>query len=108
MTLSERLSTSGVPYGGSGHLRDLVTGLWHYATELCTLSFAYTLIGSALTNTTGNQSDRDMPSKNYRFLPVFVPLIMHNLTRATYSLWLPQVVMTGARIGYPRMGEPAV
>ena len=28
----------------------------------------------------------DVPTKTYRLLPVFVPLIIHNLTRAAYSL----------------------
>ena len=58
--------------------------LWHYAAELRTLSVTYPLCGSALTDTTDNPSEM-CPQKTYRLLPVFVPLIIHNLTRAVYS-----------------------
>ena len=78
--------------------------VWHYATELRTLSVPYPL---TLTNTTDILSEM-CPLKHTVFFPVFVQLIVHNLTRAAYPQWLSQVVMTGARTGYPQMGEPAL
>ena len=57
--------------------------LWHYATELRTLSVTYPLCSSALmyTDTMDNPSEM-CPLK---CLPVFVQSIIHNLTRAAYS-----------------------
>ena len=51
---------------------------WHYAAELRTLSFTYPLCGLVLTNTTDNPSET-CPLK-LRLLPVFVPMIINNLT----------------------------
>ena len=78
-----------MPFGGAGHLSDQIfhaprSQAWHYAAELRTLSVTYPLCGSALTDTTDNPSEM-CPLKTYRLLPVFVPLIIHNLTRAAYS-----------------------
>ena len=44
----------GCPFGGAGHLNDHIfhapgAKLWHYAVELCTLSFTYPLCGLTLT-----------------------------------------------------------
>ena len=78
-----------MPIGGAGHLSDrlpmpLGGRLWYYAAELRTLSFANPVYGLALTNTMGNQPEM-CPLKLVGFLSVFVPLIIHNLTRAAYS-----------------------
>ena len=62
----------------------LGAGLWHYAAELRTLSVTYPLCGSALANTTDNLSEL-CPLKLPDFSLFFVPLIIHNLTRAVYS-----------------------
>ena len=67
---------------------------WHYAAELRTLSVTdtYPFCGSALTDTTDILSEM-CPVKLtvfclflYSLLPVFVPSILHNLTRPAYSL----------------------
>ena len=58
--------------------------LWHFSSELRTLSATYPLCGSALTHATDNPSEM-CPLKLKRLLPVFVPLVIHNLTRAVYS-----------------------
>ena len=70
-----------MPFGEAGHLSDLI---FHaprsQALALCrTLSVTYPLCGSALTGIWY------MPTKTYILLPVFVPSIIHNLTRAAYS-----------------------
>ena len=48
--------------GRAGHLSDQIfhaprSQVWHYGTELRTLSVTYPLCGSALTNTTDNPSE---------------------------------------------------
>ena len=51
-----------VPFGGASHISDQIfhapgAKLWHYAVQLRTLSVAYPLCCSALTNTTDNPSE---------------------------------------------------
>ena len=87
-------------FGRAGHLGDqIIHATWGQALALCRwaphslnyISFfflfiqcSYHLCGLALTNTTDNLSE-DVPAITYRLLPVFVPLIIHNLARADYS-----------------------
>ena len=101
-----------VPFSRAGHLSDHIfhapgAKLWHYVAELCTLSPIYPLCGSALTNTTDNQS-KMCPLKLTYFC-----LFLYHQSYTTYKghlfpQWLSQVVMTGAQTCYPQMGEPAL
>ena len=68
--------------------------LWHYAAELGTLSVTYPLHGSALNNTTDNPSN---PTKTYRLLPDFVPLILQG-PLIIWSEWRLTVIAATVRI----------
>ena len=85
-----------MPFGGAGHLSDQIfhapgAKLWHYATELCTLSVTYPLYGLALTNTTHN------PSEMCHLQPVFVNTINHTQSYKCrlFTQWFSQDVKTG-------------
>ena len=81
--------------------------LWHYATELPTLSTTYPLCGSALINTTDNQSEM-CPLKLTDFYLFYTINHTQSYKGRLFPQWLSQVVTTGARTAYPRMGEPAL
>ena len=85
----------------------LVARLWHYAAELRTLSVTYPLCGSALTDTTDNPSEM-CPLKLTDFCLFFTIDHTQSYKGRLFPQWLSQVVTTGARTGYPQMGEPTL
>ena len=98
-----------MPFGGvTSFSMPLGARLWHYAAELHTLSVTYPLCGLALTNTTDNPSEM-CPLKLTDFC-LFLYTIDHTQSYKgrLFPQWLSQVVTTGARTDYPKMGEPAL
>ena len=81
--------------------------LLHYATELRTLSVTYPLCGSVLTDTTDNPSEM-CPLKLTDFCLFYTIDHTQSYKGGLFPKWLSQVVTTGARTGYPQMGEPAL
>ena len=81
--------------------------LWNYAAELCTLSVTYPLCGLALTDTTDNPYEM-CPLKLKTFACFCTIGQTQSYKGSLFPQWLSQVVMSGARTGYPQMGEPAL
>ena len=81
--------------------------LWHNAAKLLTFSVTYPLCGSALTDTMDNPSEM----WSLKLTDTFACFCTINHTQSyngrLFPQWLSQVVMTGARTGYPQMEEPA-
>ena len=101
-----------MPFGGSGHLSDQIFHALeakhrHNAAELRTLSVTYPLHGSALTNPTDNPSDM-CPLKLTDFCLFCTIDHTQSYKGRLFPQWLSQVVTTGARTGYPQMGQPAL